>query len=61
MAIFVYFVERDNQIAGAAVTKLITRVPLSAMEGMVALGETPAVLEPEVVVDLLPYLTSTGG
>ena len=57
---FVYFVERDNQIAGAAVTKRITRVPLSAMEGMVALGETPAVLEPEVVVDLLPYLTSTG-
>jgi hypothetical protein len=56
-----YFVERDNQIAGAAVTKLITRVPLSAMEGTVALGETPAVLETEVVVDLLPYLTSTGG
>ena len=56
-----YFVERDNQIAGAAVTKLITRVPLSAMEGMVALGETPAVLETETVVDLLPYLTSTGG
>jgi hypothetical protein len=56
-----YFVERDNQIAGAAVTKLITRVPLSAMDGMVALGETPAVLETEVVVDLLPYLTSTGG
>ncbi|MEY3003278.1 MAG: hypothetical protein RLZZ491_454, partial [Pseudomonadota bacterium] len=57
----VYFVERDNQLAGAAVTKRITRVPLSAMEGMVALGETPAVLETEVVVDLLPYLTSTGG
>jgi hypothetical protein len=56
-----YFVERDNQIAGAAVTKLITRVPLSAMDGMVALGETPAALETEVVVDLLPYLTSTGG
>ncbi|NKX43145.1 esterase-like activity of phytase family protein [Roseicyclus persicicus] len=56
-----YFVERDNQLAGAAVTKLITRVPLSAMEGMVALGEPPAVLAPEVVVDLLPYLTSTGG
>jgi hypothetical protein len=31
------------------------------MDGMVALGETPAVLEPEEVVDLLPYLTSTGG
>ena len=56
-----YFVERDNQIAGAAVTKLITRVALSAMEGMVALGETPAVLETETVVDLMPYLTSTGG
>jgi hypothetical protein len=56
----VYFIERDNQFENAA-TKQITRVPLSAMEGMVALGETPAVLEPEVVVDLLPYLTSTGG
>jgi hypothetical protein len=57
---FVYFIERDNQFENAA-TKQITRVPLSAMDGMVALGETPAVLEPELVVDLLPYLTSTGG
>ena len=56
-----YFVERDNQLAGAAVTKLITRVPLSAMDGMVALGETPAALAKETVVDLIPYLTSTGG
>lgn len=56
-----YFLERDNQLAGAAVTKLITRVPLSAMDGMVALGETPAVLVKETVVDLIPYLTSTGG
>ncbi|MEM7720841.1 MAG: esterase-like activity of phytase family protein [Pseudomonadota bacterium] len=56
----VYFIERDNQFENAA-TKQITRVPLSAMGGMVALGETPAVLEPELVVDLLPYLTSTGG
>ena len=56
-----YFVERDNQLAGSAVTKLITRVPLSAMDGMVALGETPAVLAKETVVDLIPYLTSTGG
>ncbi len=39
----------------------ITRVPLSAMDGMVALGETPAVLAKETVVDLIPYLTSTGG
>jgi hypothetical protein len=57
---FVYFIERDNQFENAA-TNQITRVALSAMDGMVALGETPAVLEPELVVDLLPYLTSTGG
>ncbi|BDW86595.1 esterase-like activity of phytase family protein [Roseicyclus marinus] len=57
----VYFVERDNQIAGAAVTKLITRVPLASLDAMVALGETPAVLDPEAVVDLIPYLTATGG
>lgn len=31
------------------------------MDGMVALGETPAVLAKETVVDLIPYLTSTGG
>lgn len=58
---FVYFIERDNQHDDRAVTKQITRVPLSALDAMVTLGETPAVLEPEVVVDLLPYLTSTGG
>ncbi|WP_400082208.1 esterase-like activity of phytase family protein [Yoonia sp. R78084] len=57
----VYFIERDNQLDARAVTKQITSVPLSAMDGMVALGETPAVLEPELVVDLLPALTSTGG
>jgi len=57
---FIYFIERDNQFENA-VTKQITRVPASAMDAMVALGETPAVLEPELVVDLLPYLTSTGG
>lgn len=58
---FIYFIERDNQHDDRAVTKQITRVAMSAMDGMVALGETPAVLEPELVVDLLPYLTSTGG
>ncbi len=56
-----YFVERDNQHDARAVTKLITRVPMSEMDRMVPVGETPAVMEPEVVVDLLPYLTSTGG
>ncbi|MEM6383043.1 MAG: esterase-like activity of phytase family protein [Pseudomonadota bacterium] len=58
---FVYFIERDNQLDDRAVTKQITRVPLDAMADMVALGDTPAVLEPELIVDLLPYLTSTGG
>lgn len=57
----VYFIERDNQHDTRAVTKVITQVSLSAMDQMVPLGQTPAVLEPEVVVDLLPYLTSTGG
>lgn len=58
---YMYFIERDNQHDTRAVTKIITRVPMSAMDDMVALGETPAVLKPELVVDLLPYLTSTGG
>ena len=58
---FMYFIERDNQHDTRAVTKIITRVPMSATEGMVALGETSAVLEPELLVDFLPYLTSTGG
>ena len=56
-----YFLERDNQLGDAAVTKLITRVSMDQMAGMVALGETPPVLTKEIVVDLLPYLTSTGG
>jgi hypothetical protein len=56
-----YFIERDNQLSDAAVTKLITRVSMDQMAGMVALGETPPVLTKEIVVDLLPYLTSTGG
>ncbi|RYH01599.1 esterase-like activity of phytase family protein [Salipiger sp. IMCC34102] len=57
----VYFIERDNQLDARAVTKIITRIPMSALDQMVPLGETPAVLEPELVVDLLPHLTSTGG
>ncbi len=56
-----YFLERDNQLGDAAMTKLITRVSMDQMAGMVALGETPPVLTKEIVVDLLPYLTSTGG
>lgn len=56
-----YFIERDNQHDKRSVTKQITRVSMGAMNAMVAVGETPAVLAPERVVDLLPYLTSTGG
>jgi len=57
---FVYFVERDNQLGTLAVTKQITRVPLASMVGA-ALGDMPPVLEPELVVDLMPYLRGTGG
>ena len=55
-----YFIERDNQHGQDAVTKQITRVAMADL-APVALGETPPVLAPELVVDLLPYLTSTGG
>jgi hypothetical protein len=57
---FVYFVERDNQLGTLAVTKQIMRVPLASMVGA-ALGDMPPVLEPELVVDLMPYLRGTGG
>jgi hypothetical protein len=55
-----YFVERDNQLGEAARVKQVTRV---ALEGLspVAPGETPQVMEKEVVRDLLPDLRATGG
>ena len=56
----VYLIERDNQIGSAAVTKLITRVALENMVPAPLGGDLP-VVEHEVVVDLIPYLTSTGG
>lgn len=57
---YVYVIERDNQIGAAAVTKQITRIPLAQMVPGELGGDLP-VVEPELVVDLLPYLTSTGG
>lgn len=57
---FVYLIERDNQIGSNAVTKLITRVPLSQMVPAPLGGELPVVSH-EVVLDLLPALTATGG
>lgn len=57
---FVYLIERDNQIGSNAVTKLITRVPLSEMVPAPLGGELPVVSH-EVVLDLLPALTATDG
>ncbi len=57
---FFYIVERDNQHGEAAVTKKIFRVAEDQMQPA-PLGGTLPVVEKEEVVDLLPYLTSTGG
>lgn len=56
----VYLVERDNQIGEAAVTKTVTRVPLSEMVPAPLGGPLPVVTK-EVVRDLIPDLTATGG
>jgi hypothetical protein len=57
---YVYLIERDNQIGTNAVTKQITRVPLSQMVAAPLGGDLPVVSH-EVVRDLIPALTSTGG
>ena len=57
---YVYLVERDNQIGAAAVTKQITRVALDQMAPAPLGGDLPVVTK-EVVRDLIPDLTSTGG
>jgi DNA-binding beta-propeller fold protein YncE len=57
---YVYLIERDNQIGSNAVTKLITRVPLSDMMPAPLGGDLPIVTR-EVVLDLLPLLAATGG
>ncbi len=56
----VYIVERDNQHDFRAVTKKVYRVPLSEMVPAPLGGELPVVSK-ELVRDLLPDLTSTGG
>ncbi|PWJ18080.1 esterase-like activity of phytase family protein [Jannaschia seohaensis] len=55
-----YLIERDDQIGAAARIKQITRVALDGV-AFVPLGETPNVVEKEVVRDLLPNLRATGG
>ena len=57
---FVYVVERDNQHDFRAVTKKVYRIPLSEMQPAPLGGDLPVVSK-ELVRDLLPDLTSTGG
>ncbi|WP_299082324.1 esterase-like activity of phytase family protein [uncultured Ruegeria sp.] len=56
----VYVIERDNQHDHWAVTKKVYRIPLSEMTPAPLGGELPVVSK-ELVRDLLPDLTSTGG
>ncbi len=55
-----YLIERDNHTGDAAVTKLVTRVPLAEMQPAPLGGPLPVVTR-EVVRDLLPDLQATGG
>ncbi|MGR3805878.1 esterase-like activity of phytase family protein [Marinibacterium profundimaris] len=55
-----YLIERDNQLGDLAKTKWITRVSLDGVEPGELGGDLP-VVEKELVRDLLPDLTSTGG
>ncbi len=57
---YVYVVERDNQHDDRAVTKKIYRIPAAEMVATPLGGELPVVSK-ELVRDLLPDLTSTGG
>ncbi|WP_300071498.1 esterase-like activity of phytase family protein [uncultured Ruegeria sp.] len=56
----VYVIERDNQHDHRAVAKKVYRIPLSEMTPAPLGGELPVVSK-ELVRDLLPDLTSTGG
>ncbi|MEM9852533.1 MAG: esterase-like activity of phytase family protein, partial [Pseudomonadota bacterium] len=57
---YVYVVERDNQHDDRAVTKKVYRIALADMVPA-PLGGTLPVVSKELVRDLLPDLTSTGG
>ena len=57
---YIYLIERDNQIGGNAVVKQITRVSLDQMVPTELGGDLPVVTK-EVVRDLIPDLTATGG
>lgn len=57
---YVYVIERDNQIGGAAVTKKVYRIPRTEMVPVSLNGVLPVVSK-ELVRDLIPDLVSTGG
>ena len=57
---WVYVIERDNQVAGAAVVKQITRVPAAQMIPAPLDGPLPVVTK-ELVRDLLPDLAALNG
>ncbi len=57
---WVYIVERDNQIAGAAVTKKLYRVPAAQMVAAELGGALPVVTK-ELVHDFLPDLATYKG
>lgn len=57
---WVYIVERDNQIAGNAVTKKLYRVPAAEMQPA-DLGGTLPVVTKELVHDFLPDLAQLNG
>ena len=57
---YVYLIERDNQIAGKAALKQVTRVPVSELVPAALGGELPTVTK-EVVRDLIPDLAANNG
>ena len=57
---FVYVIERDNQIGGAAVTKKIYRIPAAEMVPAPLGGDLPVVSK-ELVRDLIPDMLATNG
>ncbi len=57
---YIYVVERDNQHDDRAVTKKVYRIPAADMQPAPLGGDLPVVSK-ELVRDLLPDLTSTGG
>jgi sugar lactone lactonase YvrE len=57
---YLYLIERDNQIAGNAAVKKLTRVALAGLAPAPLGGPLPVVTK-ELVRDLMPDLGSTGG